>query len=116
MSISGGEVGIAGTPIARVDRYSGTSTTYEEVVSWLVGTGKKGDLKEVSMYSDNFAKTHFKLVIRSTTQFEDKLIQTSLSLPFPDCELPEGATVALYAKSTNGTSITVDGSISGKEV
>jgi hypothetical protein len=113
---SSGAPGIVGTPIAKVDRYSGTDQTYKTVVSWTVSTGKRGDLKEVSMVTDNYSKTHFKLTIAGVEQFKDKLIQAPLTLPFPDNELNAGDVVLLECKSTDGTSITVDGSITGREI
>lgn len=108
---------LGGAPIARVDRYSGTDTDYKAVVTWTCTKGKRGELKEVSMVSDNYTKTRFKLVIGGTTEFEDKTIQAPLSLPFPDNRgVPSEQSVILYAKSSDGTSIKVDGSLTGKEV
>jgi len=111
-----GAPGIVGTPIAKVDRYSGTDQAYQTVVSWTVSTGKSGDLKEVSMVTDNYDKTHFKLTIAGEVQFEDKLIQAPLTLPLPENKLNAGDVVLLECKSTDGTSIKVDGSITGREI
>jgi len=104
-----------GTPIARLNRYSGSDQTYQEVVKWTVSTGKRGNLKEISMYSDNFDKTYWRFTVAGKVQFEDKLIPATLTLPFPDNELSEGDVVLIECKSTDGTSIKADGSISGKE-
>jgi hypothetical protein len=104
-----------GTSIAKLDRYTGTDTSYKTVVSWTVSTGKLGELKEVSMLSDTYAKTQFKLTIAGVEQFKDKVIQASLTLPFAENKLSAGDIVLLEAQSTDGTSITVDGSISGRE-
>jgi len=105
-----------GVPIAKLDRYTGIDTDYKTVVSWTVSTAKRGDLKEVSMITDNYSKTHFKLTIAGKEQFKDKLIQAPLSLPFPENRaILAGQTVLLECKSTDGTSITVDGSITGCE-
>lgn len=104
-------------PIAKVGRYGpGTDEDYQTVVSWTVSTGRKGDLREVSMISDNYTKTHFKLTIAGTVQFEDVTIQAPLSLPFRENELNAGDVVLLECKSTDGTSIVVDGSICGREI
>jgi hypothetical protein len=46
--------------------------------------------------------------------FEDKYIQAALSLPWENDKLDAGMEVKWQAKSTDGTSITVDGSITGK--
>ncbi|GAI78059.1 unnamed protein product, partial [marine sediment metagenome] len=39
-----------------------------------------------------------------------------LNLQWPDVKLAAGAVVLLEAKSTDGTSVKVDGAITGKEV
>jgi hypothetical protein len=109
-------IDLEGVPIAKVDRYSGSDTTYQTVVSWTVSLGKKGWLQEVSMITDNFEKTQFRLKIADEMLFEDKQIQSSLTLPFPWNELEEGSVVLLECKSTDGTAIVVDGSITGREV
>lgn len=103
-------------PIAKLDRYSGTDQTYKTVVSWTITSGKRGTLKEVSMITDNYTKTQFKLTIAGTVQFENKYLQSPLTLPFPeDSVLQAEEVVLLQCKSTDGTSIVVDGSITGGE-
>ena len=104
-----------GTPIAKLDRYTGTDTSYQTVVSWTVTTGKTGELKEVSMITDQYAKTQFKLTVAGVEQFEDKVITAPLTLPFTENKLLSGSEVLLEAKSTDGTSINTDGSITGRE-
>lgn len=103
------------TAIAEVDREITAETTYQEVVSWTVTTAKIGILREVSMVSDNYAKALFKLEVGGTALFTNKAIQAPLTLPFPDVRLAGATVVKLSCKSSDGTSITVDGSISGKE-
>lgn len=46
--------------------------------------------------------------------FQDKYIQAALSLPWNDNKLTAGIEVKWQTKSSDGTSITVDGSITGK--
>ena len=174
----------AGTPIAEVDRYGpGTDTTYQDVVSWTVPTGKAGVLFEVSIVTNNFTNTQVRLQfkksltgtvtmtfgstavtgsgtafltelevggkiildadetwaevlsIESNTAltltaaysgtggsgagskvwgFEDKYIQAALTLPWDNNKLAAGIEVKWQTKSDDGTSITVDGSITGK--
>jgi hypothetical protein len=104
-----------GEPIAKVDRYSGGSTSYQTLVSWTVSEGKSGMLKEVSMITNDITHTEFRLTIAGKKQFEDKFIQAPLTLPFPDNRLNARSVVLLECRSTDGTSIIVDGSITGKE-
>jgi len=105
-----------GSPVAKLDRYSGTDQSYQEVVSWTVERGVVGELREVSMLSDTYAKTRFRLTIGGRIYFRDKTIQAPLTLPFPDNRLPAQTEVLLECKSSDGSAITVDGSISGKEL
>jgi len=102
-------------PIARVGRLGPTTdSTYRVVVEWVV-SGKKGELKEVSMTTNVFAKTLFSLTVGKEAQFSEKKIQSALMLPFPENELGAGQGVTLLARSEDGTTITVDGSITGAE-
>ena len=111
-------IGVPGAPIpvAKVDRYSGTDQTYKEIVKWRVQERTTGELKEVSVVSNNYDKTHFKLLIAGIPFFQDKKIQAPLTLPFPETRLRPAQEVILQCKSTDGTSITADGSITGREV
>lgn len=103
------------TPIARLDRYAGDDDTYQEVVSWTVDAGYRGELSEIAFMSSNYSKTEFKLVIAGTTQFTDIVVGAAVSLPFKGNKLASASVVILYARSPDGiTSITVDGSITGK--
>ena len=102
--------------VTEVDRYSGGATDYQTLVSWTVSAGKTGYLSQVSMLSDTYANTHFKLTIAGSEKFADLLLQAPLTLTYPDLRLDAGATVLLEVKSTDATPIVVDGEIAGKEV
>ena len=107
--------------VTEVNRYSGNATSYQPLVSWTVSAGKTGYLRQVSMAcattpTNTYPKTHFKLTIAGVVQFAGKLILAPLVLTYPDLRLDAGATVLLEVKSTDGTAITVDGEIAGKEV
>lgn len=102
--------------LALLDRYSGSATTYQTVVSWTVPAGKAGVLSEVEMESDTYAKTLWQLTIAGEVEFTNKAIQGPLALIFPNVNLAAGAVVLLEAKSSDGTAIVADGTITGKEV
>jgi|GEM_PF-2281452 len=102
--------------VTEVDRYGGVHIEYQPLVSWTVSAGKTGYLRQVSMVTDTYAKTHFRLTIAGSEKFADRLLQAPLTLTYPDLRLKAGATVLLEVKSTDGTAITVDGEIAGKEV
>lgn len=104
------------TPIVKLKRLSTALTTYAEVVTWTVASGKVGVLGFIEMESDAYVKTKFQLTIGSTVHFTDTQIAASLSLEFPELRLAEGTNVLLEAKSTDGTTINVDGDIIAKEV
>ena len=102
--------------VTEVDRYSGGATEYQPLVSWTVSAGKTGYLSQVSMLSDTYANTHFRLTIAGSEKFADLLLQAPLTLTYPDLRLDAGATILLEVKSTDATTITADGEIAGKEV
>uniref|UniRef100_A0A6M3Y3H3 Uncharacterized protein n=1 Tax=viral metagenome TaxID=1070528 RepID=A0A6M3Y3H3_9ZZZZ len=104
------------SPIIKLKRLSTALTTYQEVVSWTVTAGKVGILGFIEMESDAYIKTMFQLTIGGTVYFTNMQIAASLSLEFPELHLQAGIEVLLEAKSTDGTSINVDGDIIAKEV
>ena len=116
-SLLNAETGLAeGNPISRVDRLATSdSVNYQEVVEWTVAAGSEGDLHEISVFADDFSKTQLRLFIAGVQQWADRIIGTSLSIPYRANRLPAGAQMLLEARSTDGTLVTVDGSISGAE-
>lgn len=119
-------VTVAGTPVAPAaateraaggaGRYSGASTSYQTVASWTVASGKVGELKEVLIISDNYAKTSLQIVVGAITWGTAWLSQAAMPIIFEDLKLAAGDVVTVSAKSTDGTSIVVDGIITGKEI
>ncbi|GAI83214.1 unnamed protein product, partial [marine sediment metagenome] len=110
------------SPVAQLDRYSGTSMEYQEVVSWDVGRvwGRPhGNLKEVSMRcaeSAMYSHAVFKLTVKKTLMFQDKYISNALTMPYPDNDvLDQGDEVLLEVKSDSGSGLVVDGVITGCE-
>lgn len=97
-------------------RYSGVDQTYQEVAKWTIATDKVGELKHITLLSDAYTKTHFKITVGAVTYAEDWIILSSIPLVFEDLRLAAGAEVLVEVKSTDGTSIIVDASIVGKEV
>lgn len=117
---------IRGLPIARVGRYTGAATTWQTVVSWNVGRVWKkryGSLREISMVSNNFPNTRFRLRVEpgepiqeKITMFDELEIQAVLTLPFPDNRIPYAAETWIFLDARSiGPLITVDGSITGSE-
>ena len=97
-------------------RYSGTDTDYQTVVAWTVATGKVGDLKEILIISSNYAKTSLQITVGAITWATAWLTQAAMPIIFEDLKLAAASVVTVSAKSTDGTSITVDAIITAKEV
>ena len=96
--------------------YTGTSTSYQEVASWTVAAGKVGELKEIIILSNSYAKTLCKVTVGSVVYATDWAPQACIPLIFEDLRLAEAIVVKVETKSSDGTSITVDAVIVGKEV
>lgn len=103
-------------PAGDVHRYPGNAAAYQEVAKWTVTPDRIGELKEVSMVTDNYDKTTWKLVVGATTVFNDVKIQAPLTMPFFDLWLAASTVVTLFCHSDGVTNIVADGSIVGKEI
>lgn len=112
-----GPVVIPEYPILKVNRYSGTAKEYQELVRWDIPAGYIGDLHEISLVSDNDSVTRYRVIIGNFDQQlpTDRATQTPVSFPWRKNTIPGGSTVYIAVLSTDGTSINVDGMISGTE-
>lgn len=102
-------------PIVKEGRYSGADQIYQTLVSWTVAADRVGTLKEISWVMDSPDFAQFQLTIAGTVIFTDWSPQATVDLPLPDVKLLAGVVVLLEVRSTDGTSIEVDGLITGKE-
>jgi len=99
-----------------VGRYTGTDTVYQTVASWTVATGKVGELKEITILTSDYDKTYFRVTIGSVVFASEWMVQAAMPLVFEDLKLAAAAVVSVEAKSSDGTSITVDAVITAKEI
>lgn len=102
-------------PALRWTRYAGTDQNFVELVSWTIPIGYTGDLHEISLQSDNDAKTRWRITIAGVNQAvpTDRTLATPITWPWRDTILPGPTQVMIEVMSTDGTSITVDASITG---
>ena len=99
-----------------VGRYTGVLTSYQTVVSWTVAAGKLGELKEITILSSNYAKTNLQVTVGDIVFATNWIVQAAMPLIFEDLKLAVGKIIKVEAKSTDGTSITVDAVITAKEI
>ena len=99
-----------------IGRYSGTATTYQTVASWTVAASKVGELKEIILVSDNYPVTKFQVTVGGVVYCTEKIVRTAMPLVFGDLKLAAAAVVLVEALSTDGSTITVDGIITAKEI
>jgi len=99
-----------------VNRYSGALAAWQEVAKWTVTAGKTGELKEVSMITDDYENTVWKLTVGAIEVFTDLTIQSALTLPFFDLKIAPLTVVTLSCHSDGVINIVADGSIIGKEI
>lgn len=106
---------IFGTPVLKWNQYIGGDKEWRELVRWDVPIGYTGDLHEIALQSNNDAKTRFRIVIANVDQDipTDRTLSTPTSFKWDRGILPGGTSVFVEVMSTDGTSITVDGSITG---
>jgi len=104
------------TAIIELDRLVTDDMEYDTVVSWTVTAARIGVLRFVEFETDDYDLTRFQLTIAGVVQFTDIQVEQTLTLELPDVKLAAGAVVLLEAKSSDGTEVTVDGDIIGKEI
>lgn len=96
--------------------YAGILQTYQTVASWTVATGKVGELKEILIISDNYAKTLAQITIAGTVWETEWNPTSAMPIIFEDLKLATGTVVLVEARSSDGTAIDVDALIVGKEI
>lgn len=105
-----------GLPVLRIDRYSGTDQEWVMLVRWDIPEGFTGDLHEVALVSDDDEKTRYRVILASRDQnVPDKQSTSPLTFSWRRGVLPGGTTVTVEVRSTDGTTIAVEGHITGTE-
>jgi len=104
-----------GGPVLKLNRYSGTDQDWVELVRWDIPIGYTGDLHEISFVSSNDVKTRYRIFLVNVDQRipTDRQTITPQTFKWDRTVLPGGYAVWVEVRSTDGTSITVDGSITG---
>lgn len=104
---------IVGQPVAKWNKFSGTDQDWRELIRWDVPVGYIGDLHELSILSDNDTKTRYRVWLANVDQQwpTDRVTTTPLDLPFRDTKVPGGTTIYIEVRSTDGTSINVEASL-----
>ncbi|MCK5615620.1 hypothetical protein KAR91_77865 [Candidatus Pacearchaeota archaeon] len=111
---------LGGDSITRVNEVAGlTSQEYETVLTYTVTANRTFGLSEISFNEGSsprqFAKLQWRLTIAGAEQFADKATSTLFSLPFRKAFLAGGEIILVEAKSTDGTSINPEVTLTGKE-
>jgi len=106
---------IYGGPVLKVNRYTGTDQEFVELLRWDIPVGFTGDLHEISLVSSNDAKTRYRIFLGNVDQHvpTDRQTQTPLTLSWDRTVLPGGTSVWVEVRTTDGTAINVDGTITG---
>jgi len=104
-----------GGPVLKVNRYSGTDQDWVELLRWDIPMGYTGDLHEISIQSSNDAKTRYRIFLANHDQNvpTDRQTQTPISFNWDRTVLPGGTSVWVEVRTTDGTAINVDCTITG---
>lgn len=106
---------IYGTPTLEWNRLTDSVKEWRELLRWDIPLGYTGDLHEIALKSNNDAKTRWRIVIANRDQGVpiDRQLTTPVNFPFQRGILPGGTSVWVDFMSSDGTSVTVDGTITG---
>lgn len=108
---------IIGFPVVKIDRYTGTDLDWQMLLRWDIPPGLTGDLHELSLRTSNPSKTRYRIVFAGRDQGlpVDKDFPSLFTLPWRQTIIPGPVSVTIEVRSTDGTSITVDGTLTGSE-
>ncbi len=97
-------------------KYTGTDTDYQTLIACTVASDKLGELKEIIFYAADYTHVLLEIVVGEVTWATGWNPGTSEPVIFEDLRLAAGVAVTVKVKSDDGTSITVDAIIVGKEL
>lgn len=109
-------VQLGGFPVLFMNRYEGGETDWQMLARWDVLNGVIGDLHEISLATNNAAKTRYRILIGGREMsIPDRQVAALLAFPFRNNNIPGPTSVTIEVRSTDNTSIIVDGFIVGSE-
>ena len=106
----------AGTAILSLDRWTGSSSSYNTVVSYTCPTGKTAILTTLEIACSNYLVAVFRVTIAGVVMFADKYLTTHFNPLLTDVRLKAGQTILVEAHSDGAISIDVDAAIEGREI
>lgn len=107
-----------GKPVSLTNKYEGTDTDWQKVSEWRVGDiwgYDRGRLDEVSMSADPYLNARFRFTAAGKVMFKNLELIGALTHSFrvPN-EFKRGDKITLECRSSDGTNINVNMSITGR--
>jgi len=104
-----------GTPVMRINRYSGKDKEWVELVRWDILPRHLGDLHAITLISDDIEKTRYRLVVGNIDQDipRDRQAYTPLEIVWRRNQVPGGTSVYIEVMSIDGTEIAVNALLTG---
>jgi len=93
-----------------------TAQDWVELAKWTIPAGKVGELKEILIISEDYARTYAKITIGDITWCNNWSPTSSMPLIFEDLKLSAGQEVIVEIKVTDTVDIEVNAIIVGKEI
>ena len=106
---------IYGGPVLIINRYSGIDQDWTELIRWDIPIGFTGDLRSLAIVSDNDEKTRYRIFLANIDQNipTDRQTTTPQDWPWDRTILPGGTSCWIEVRSTDGTAINVDATLTG---
>lgn len=104
------------TVLSKLAKVTTSSTSYQELVNYTVPASTVAIIGGIEFYADPTSKGRFRLTIGGVVKWADQEIPTALNHYIADAHLAAGVVVLLEGKSSDGTEVSLWGSIEGKEV
>ena len=123
-----GELKSTQEPVFEIDRKTTSSTDFQTVVERTIGAQRTGVLAQVEVEADfdpnagvnDYTAARWKVTIgnkvRAGSDGNGFQLFQSLSMDFESCVLRAGTVIKVEVRSVDGSEITVDADITGKEI
>ena len=101
-----------GKPFTLPGHYSGSATTYQTVLDYEVPADYELDVDFITLFSDAWSNTVWKLAIADISHLDGDTFQTSITLTWRNATVRSRQRVLLQCKSSSGA-IAIDAVLTG---
>lgn len=92
-----------------------TTTSYQEIVSWKVPSGKRGRLYQIQFAADDYSHVLWRFTMDGEIKWQDKYLPTAATENWYGATIKAEKEIKIEAKDDDGVGYTAWGAITGTE-